>query len=480
MSSVKKNFAYQTIYEFLIIMLPFVTSPYISRVLGAEMLGKYSYTYSVANFFVIFAMLGIKNYGNRLIAMVRDDRDELNKVFSSIFCLHALVSILSICLYIFYISYVVEADFIYALIQIIFVISALFDINWFFFGMEKFKLTVTRNSIIKILTVFLIFIFVKTPSDLWIYILIMTSGAFISQSIVWLYLKRYVTFVKPNLGEVKKHIKPMLVLFIPVLAISLYKYMGKIMLGTMGTKTELGFFDNAEKVINIPLTIITAFGTVMLPRISNLVANGEKKQTNRYMLISMQWVLWFGIALTFGIAGVADVFAPIFWGEEFKESGILIMLFSISIPFIAFANIIRTQYLIPTHKDRKYISSILVGAIINIILNIILIPSFQAIGAVIAAVCAEASVCIVQVFVVRKDLAIKKYILSFVFFFIPGILMFFSLKIIENLMQPTVFCLIVQLIVGFLIYIVISLIYFILTKNEIVLNLFRKRKKSFK
>ena len=236
MSSVKKNFFYQSIYEVLIIILPLLTSPYIARVLGAEKIGIYSYTYSVAYYFMLIAMLGIKNYGNRAIATVRDDQDALNREFSNIFALHAVLSTIAIAAYIIYCFVFVQENRIYAFIQIFWVIGALFDINWFFFGIEKFKLTVTRNTVIKLITVASIFIFVHGKEDLWKYVFIMAAGNFISQSVVWVFLRNYVQFIKPSIEEMRKHFKPMVVLFIPVLAVSLYKYMDKIMLGAMCEK----------------------------------------------------------------------------------------------------------------------------------------------------------------------------------------------------------------------------------------------------
>ena len=169
MSSLKKNIAYQAVYELLLIALPLVTSPYIARVLGAEQLGIYSYTSSIAYYFQIAAMLGIKYHGTRQIAAVRDNPDELNSCFTSLFVVHVIMSVLMIISYSVYCMAFVKENATVAWIQGIFVIASLFDINWFFYGIEKFKITVTRNSIIKILTVVSIFCLVRDADDLWKY-----------------------------------------------------------------------------------------------------------------------------------------------------------------------------------------------------------------------------------------------------------------------------------------------------------------------
>ena len=477
MSKLKMNFIYQSAYELLIILLPLVTSPYISRVLGAEKIGIYSYTYSIANYFVLFAMLGIKNYGNRMVAKSRDNRDDLNKTFSSIFCLHALISVFVIFAYIFYALFIVKENRLYVFIQGTYVLGALFDINWFYFGIEKFKLTVTRNTIIKILTVVLIFTFVKSKNDLWIYVTIMALGSFISQSVVWFFLRKYVSFVKPTWKEVKIHLKPMSVLFIPAIAVSLYKVMDKIMLGSLATKTQVGFYENSEKIINIPMTIITAFGTVMLPRMSNMIAKGDNKETQKYIKISMKYIMFIAFALGFGIASISHEFVPVFFGNEFLVCGSLITALAITVPFIAFANIIRTQYLIPSCEDKIYIVSVFTGAIVNIIINLLLISRLQAMGTVIGTVFAEISVCVVQAFYVRKKLPIASYIRSFILFTIPGCIMYLVVRMIGNYMGASILTLVVEVVVGGVTYLLLGALYLLITKDEMIMSVTKKIKK---
>ena len=183
--SLKVNIIYQFLYEILIIFIPLFTIPYVSRVLGAENIGLFSYTYAVANYFVLFANLGIKNYGSRTIAMVRNNKEDLNRIFSEILSVHIVFSIIITFIYLVLLSFGVEDNQNIFLIQGIYVFAAIFDINWFFFGIEKFKLTVGRNTLVKILSVVLVFVFVKTQTDLWIYALILALSVFGGQSVVW-------------------------------------------------------------------------------------------------------------------------------------------------------------------------------------------------------------------------------------------------------------------------------------------------------
>lgn len=473
MASAKKNFAYQMVYELLILILPFITSPYIARVIGAEGLGIYSYTYTVANYFVLFAMLGIKNYGNRAIAQARDDQEKLNATFSNILLLHLLVSVLCCIIYVFY-SLFLSSEKIYALTQFAVVLGALFDISWFYFGIEKFKLTVIRNTIIKIFNVICIFVFVKNADDLWVYCLIMSIGGLLSQISLWIPLHNYVRFVKPDNSCMTVHLKPMLILFLPVIAISLYKYMDKIMIGLLSNKVQLGLYENAEKVINMPVSIIGSFGTVMLPKMSNLVTKSAEHAAFRYISQSMQYVMCLAFALTFGVGGIGQIFAPVFWGEEFTASGIVIMGLAVTIPFIAFANIIRTQYLIPHSRDKEYLSSVIVGAVCNILLNTLLIPSYGAMGATVGTIFAEASVCFVQAFVVRKELPVITYFKNSLLFFVTGIVMFVIVWCTGYLLGAAIGVLLLQVVIGAVFYSSIMLVFFI-RKNDPIMTSFLKK-----
>lgn len=476
-SSVKKNFAYQMIYEVFILLLPFLTSPYIARVIGAKGLGIYSYSYAIANYFVLFAMLGIKNHGNRIIAKSRENKDELNRAFSNIFAIHAVVSVVVCIAYVGYIF--IAEDKIYAIIQSAFVLSSVFDISWFYFGIEKFKLTVTRNSIIKILTVICVFSFVRDSDDLWVYCTIMSVGMLVSQLALWVPLKKYVSFVKPQRSQMFIHIKPMLILFIPTIAVSLYKYMDKIMIGSMNTKVQLGYYENAEKVINILMTVITSFGTVMLPKMSNLAAK-KSSEAIRYINMSMDFINCLAFGLAFGLAGVGSVFSVVFWGDEFETSGYIIMGLAATVPFIAFANVIRTQHLIPNSRDKEYVSSVCIGGILNLIINCLLITKYGAMGAMTGTIVAEASVCIIQAFVVRKDLPISKYLKDCLFYFIFGVAMFVTVFLIGKYMGTGIATLLVQIPTGAVMYIALCVLYMHQTHNSALENVMNKLKSKFK
>ncbi|WP_276210898.1 flippase [Heyndrickxia coagulans] len=466
MASVKKNFIYNSAYQILTIILPLITAPYISRVMGPSGVGTYSYTYSIANYFVLLAMLGVNNYGNRSIAMVRDNRAKLSETFWQIYYLQLFLSLIMAVLYIGFISLFDVNNFLIYILQFIYVISVAFDINWFCFGLEKFKLSVTRNTIIRLLITSAIFIFVKTNNDLWIYTLLMSLGTLVSQLVIWPFVLKNVDFVKPNFSKIKNHIKPNLILFIPVVAVSLYRIMDKIMLGLMSNTAEVGYFANTERVINIPMGLITALGTVMLPRMSNLAVNGAYEKSKDYIEKSMLFVVFLSSALSFGLAGISTIFAPWFFGEKFSEVSNLISYMSPAIIFSSWASVIRTQFLIPNCKDNIYIISVISGAVINILINLFLIPSYGALGAVIGSLFAEATVCFLQTIMVGKELYFIRYFKKSIIFILFGGIMFICIRNLSALVIKPVFTLLIQIFFGAVIYLGLSLVYFFFLKKN--------------
>lgn len=476
-SSIKMNFVYQLLYDVLIMILPFFTSPYIARVIGAEGLGIYSYYSSIATYFVLFSVLGLKNYGNRTIARCRDNSEELNKTFSNLLCLHLLISLVCSVVYLGCALTSDSRERIYVLIMTLQVLSGMFDISWFYFGIERFKLTVSINTVIKFLNLFCVFTLVKSQADLWVYCLIMAAGTLLSQVALWFPLRKYVKFVAPSLRGMFVHLKPMLILFVPSIAVSLYKYMDKIMIGSVSSKIQLGFYENAEKVINIPITVITSFGTVMLPKMSNMLAVKDQSESRRYLKVSMLYVMWMAYALAFGLAGVASVFAPVFWGTEFRLSGSIIIGLSITIPFMSFANVIRTQFLIPSGKDREFLVSVVSGAVVNLIINALLIPSMGSVGATIGTIAAEITVCIIQCFSVRKEIPLLSYFKQSVFFIAVGIVMMLLVHGIGIFVGETVIALFIQVICGGIVYITISGLYFWKTKEETFINMVNRARR---
>lgn len=465
-SSIKKNFIYNIFYQVLAIIVPLITSPYLARVLGAEKIGINTWTYSVVFYFMIFATLGVNNYGNRSIAYIRDDKDELSRKFWSIYSCQAFASTMVIFIYIIYLVYFANKYKLIASLQILYILGNAFDITWFFYGLEEFKITVARNSFVKIMGLVAIFIFVQTPNDLWKYTLIVSGTSFLGQIFLWPLVLKRIRFVRVRLCDMIPHIKPICVLFIPVLAISIFANMDKYMIGLMSNMSQTGFYENANKIIEIPKAVITALGTVMLPRTANLIATGNEEKSKVYIRNTMIYTILLGSAFVFGMAAVAETFSVIFWGEDFVTSGRLIAVMAPAILFSVFGNVIRTQYLIPRSKDKEYTISLLVGAIINFSINYMLIPKMGAMGASVATVISEFCMTFLQSFYVRKSLDIKNYLLDNYMFIVIGSIMFGVVKVIGNYLSVSIGTLLVMIISGALVYVCLIAILLKMSRKE--------------
>lgn len=459
MSSIKKNYFYNIVYQVLVLIIPLITAPYLARVIKASGVGAYSFTYSMVYYFMLFTLLGVNNYGNRTIAKVRDDKKKLSKTFWSIYLFQFLIGTIMLILYIIYVFIFCDKYKNIALIQTIFIISAILDINWFYFGLEEIKMTISRNLLVKLSSLLLLFIFVKHQNDLWKYTLIMSSMTALSQVLLWSFVRKKIDVVKVKWLDIKSHIKPNLILFIPVIAVSLYRIMDKIMLGMISNISEVGYYENAEKIINIPITLINALGIVMLPRISNLASKGEEKKIEDYIFKSIKFIMFLSSSMCFGLIAIGYNFAPLFFGHEFQKTGILIMLLAPILLFASFANVLRTQYLIPKEMDKIYIISVSLGALINLILNLIFIPKYASIGACFGTIAAEFMVMFYQAMAVRKKLDIKKYVKDIFPFLIKALTMFIVIYPLNYLDIHSFLRLLLQTTLGGILYLLFNFSY---------------------
>ncbi len=450
--SITKNYIYNLIYQILILILPLVTTPYISRVLGAENIGIYSYTLSIVTYFILFGSLGVALYGQREIAYYQKDKKKYSRIFWEIVILRTITMMISLVL--FYFIFVNGNQYqTYYKILILELIGNCIDISWFFQGLEEFKKTVIRNMIIKLISVISIFTFVKSQNDLRIYFWIYVLSTTIGNASLWLYLPKFLTKVKIKELHLFRHLKPTLGLFVPQIAVQVYTVLDRTMIGAIITdKSEVGFYDQSQKIIKLLMTIITSLGTVMLPRIANTFASGEKEKINEYMKKSFSMVFLLAFPMVFGIISVSRVFVPIFFGAGYDKVATLMNIISPIILFIGLSNVTGTQYLLPTKRQREYTISVIVGAITNIVMNACLIWKFGAIGASIGTVIAEFTVTIVQLYFVRKDFDFLQIIKISKNYVISSIAMFIGCIIIGNVVKSNMTSIIIQVIFGVGVY----------------------------
>lgn len=456
--SILKNYMYNMFYEILAIIIPLITTPYLSRILGAENIGIYSYTISITTYFILFGSLGIAMYGKREIAYVQSDIQKRTKTFYEIFFVRCIS--LTISLLIFYLSFCTKGEYkIYYIILLMEIIANMIDISWFFQGIEEFKKTVIRNTLVKIISVICIFLFVKTKNDLCNYFVIYVLSTFFGNITLWFYLPRFIKKIEMKSLHLKQHIKPTIMLFIPQVATQVYTVLDKTMIGTIiSDKSEVGYYEQAQKIVLLLTTIATSLGTVMMPRIASIYSKGKKETIIKYLKKSLTFVMMLSFPLFFGLCSISNKFVPLFFGYNYDKVSSLLCIISPVIVLIGVSNVTGIQYLLPTKQQNKYTISVIIGAFINFFLNLLLISKFESIGASIATVIAELCVTATQLYMVRNIFKIKDILkISYKFIF-SSLVMFLFSYVTGFLIKSNIISVIVQITISVIVYFVSLLI----------------------
>ena len=478
-----KNYLYNVSYQLLAMILPIVTLPYVSRILGATGLGTYSFSYSIVQYFTLISLLGVTMYGNREIARTFDTKKRTS-TFIEIYTFQFLTSFASLIVYLLFCYFFIKENQLIFYIQSIYIISCMFDISWFFMGLELFKKTVSRNMFTKILGTILIFTFVKKPSDLTLYVCILAISTLLGQLIMWSQLgseidkKQFFPTLKLTLKDKRfmNHLSGLMALFIPQIAIQVFTSMDKIILGLASSKAEVGFYDNANKIARMLMAIVTSLGTVMLPRMSKEISLGNAEKVDGYLKKSMAFMVLLSVPLMFGIAGISQTFVPVFFGPEFMKVTILLPIVSIIIFTIATNNVMGTQYLIPMGENKKYSISVILAAVVDIVFNLLFIVllNWKSVGAAISLVLAETTLLLSFAYFTREKLHLfltKEVIKSFA----AGIFMCIIVFAISILYQPSIVVLLAEIVLGGIIYLSLMLLFRSKVIND-SLMLIRNRK----
>ena len=467
--SVKKNFIYNSAYQIFLIIAPLISTPYLSRVLGPGGVGEFSYTYAIAAYFVMFATLGMSNYGVRTIAAVANDPERRSKTFCSVFVSQLVIAVPVFLVYLAYALVMPQGGTLIALLWSMYVFSGIVNISWLFFGMEDFAKATIINVATKALELIGIFTLIRSAQDVYLYCGIHSLALLLGFALLVPFARQYVSFSKPTWAEVKVHFLPNLKLFIPVIAISLYTTLNLVLLGAMSTMEQTGYFDYSEKMAKMPLAVITALGTVMLPHMSGLFASGKRDEGLALLDTSMWFMLAGGLAMAFGIAGIAPEFVPVFFGPGYEPCVPVMVVLAWVVPLICATNVIGAQYLLPMYRDSHYTISVCIGAVANIVLCLVLISQLGALGAAIGTVVAELVVLAVQAYYVREELPLLRYLRNAIPFVVIGVLMVMAIRGAAALLISTfgvsATTLIIEIAIGVLFFLLLSVVYCVVTKN---------------
>lgn len=476
-TSIKRNIVYNTFYQILTLVIPFVTAPYISRVIGAEGIGTYSYTLSIQTYFSMFAALGTASYGIREIARNREDEYKRSKIFWEIELLTIITTAICLILWMIVIGISNEHKILFIILTMN-LANTMFDISWFYAGMEQFKYTIIQNSIFKVLGVVALFIFIKEPNDLTLYVTIMSLSTLLGTMSMWIYLPKFLKKVKFKEFKIIPHFKETLIYFIPTIATSVYTVLDKTLIGLITKKPEEnGYYEQAIKIINMASAVtFTSLNTVLGSRNSYLFTEKKEDEVKSKINLSINYILFLGIGMVLGLIAVADKFVPTFYGIGYDEVSALIKILSPLIIVIGVSNCLGSQYYNPAGLRSESAKFIIIGACVNFILNLILIPIFMSRGAAIATVIAELTITLLYLKKCNGFYSLHLILKSGWKKLVAGTIMYITIFLINLIGFSDWITMILQISIGILIYSIILII----LKDEFtkqMLELIKKYKK---
>ena len=468
---VVRNYLYNAGYQILALIIPLITAPYISRTLKPHGVGIYADTNAWIQWFVLIASIGIALYGNREIAYVRDDKEKMSRTFWEIQIVKLVMTLVAyIALVIFLQIYTKYTWYIW--VQSINILAATLDISWLYMGLEDFKRTVIRNTGVKILSLALILTFVKTSNDVALYIFLTGFSILLGNLTLWPRLRIILTRVKLSSLRPLRHLKPSLALFVPQIATQIYLILNKNMLGIIVNSTAVGYYNNSDNLVKMVLALVTATGTVMLPHVASEFAKGNKEAINEMLYSSFDFVSFLSVAMAFGLAAVGLHGVPYFYGEGFAPVGPAIMIESAVIVIIGWSNAIGIQYLLPTDRVKEFSTSVIIGAVVNFILNFPLMELWGLRGAMVSTVLSEAMVTGYQFWTIRNDIEYKRLFTNIWKYLLSGLIMFIPVSWLDRNLHTGVFSILLEVVVGILVYLLMILILkpTILTKTKSLLK----------
>lgn len=477
--SLKKNIAISTIYQVLLIILPIITAPYVARVLGPDQSGIYDYTNSIQTYFAMFAALGTATYGAREIARVRNDAAMRSKLFWEIELMTVMTSTVCIIVWFLFIAFTPRYKVIY-LVLTMGLFSTMFDISWFFAGMEQFKYTVTKNAACKLIGVVLMFLFVKKQDDLLLYIIIITASTMIGNLTMWLYVPRFIQKVDFKTLSFRRHFRETLIYFVPSIATSVYTVLDRTLIGLItNNKAENGFYHYTMQIINMMKALtFSSLNMVLGSRIAYLFAEEKYDEIKERIRDSINYILFMGIGICFGLSGVAKRFVPIFLGPGYDRVIVMLMLMSPIVVIIGVSNCLGSQYYTPSGNRKLSAKFIIIGALVNLTLNLILIPRYWGYGAIVASLIAELVITVLYFRFCGGYLTADTLLREGWKKLTAGIIMFAVIKVIDRFIASDLIALLLEVAAGFTVYCIMILVLRDTFITEIVLDKILKKKRS--
>ena len=464
--NLKKNVVYNIVYQASVYITPLIVVHHTARILGPENSGRYSFVQSIVSYFILAATLGTTYYGQRTIAGNRNSIFERQQKFNEIVVLRLITTFIALLLYYGFVVPNVNNSELWAIAGIE-ITTVGFDISWFYQGLEEFGIIAFTNVLARLLSVFFIMLLVNARNHLTLYVLLYCAFQLLGLLAQWLFLPKYLERVKCKVvfPAMKKHLRIAAGLFVAQAAIQVYTVLDKTMIGLITqSNVQNGYYEEAQKLIRVLVAVSTSIGTVMASRVAFLSAEEKGKEINELLLFSFRIVSCIGFFIFVVLQLFSDQFVPLYYGPEYNGVVPLLKILSLQPIIIGFSSIVGMQYFVPTGKERYLTLSVIIGSLINIIMNFFLINRFQAFGAAAASVIAEICVTAVQICIGKKYLnlsqvpiIVARYMIMVIPVFLVGVWM--KTQLHEGLSS---------IIICFLICFVLYLLEMLLTKDTLI------------
>lgn len=469
---VVKNYIFNAGYQVMALLVPLITTPYISRVLNSEGIGIYSYTFSVVSYFTLCSILGTAIYGKKQIGILQDEPVERTKKFLDILSLRILTSAVVLVLYLLYVFLFADNKTV-AYLQSFYILGVMTDVSWLFQGMEDFERIAIRNFIFKFINVLLVFVFIKDEHDLWKYVLLLSLLTVIGNISIWPFLSKYLVKIHGYKIKPFDDIKLIMKLFIPAVATQLYTMIDKNMIGNITQDpSQNGYYEQAEKIVKMSLILITTIATVLLPKVSKAYSQNNHSDVKKYLHSAYNFAWFMGIPLMCGVVAISPILVPVFFGDGYEPVMIILPILSLLFIFMSFNQINATLFFISLERENVYLKFFAVGGVINIGLNLVFIPQAGAIGAAIGTVIGELIITILELAYIVKNqyVSIGELFGMSVKYIIAGAAMLVLLRTLISVMRVTAFNVFVLILLGVIAYFLMLVI----TKEKYVMKVLRK------
>ena len=457
--SVKRNYIYSLSYQIFSLIMPFITSPYIARILGPENVGTFSFISTYVSYFVLLGRLSIDLYGSRELSYVKNDLTKKSEVFWNLTLLNFTNLLIALLIYFTWLLIYKPVNGLFYALSSLTLFSSMLDITWLFSAHEEFGMIALRNFIVRIISVVSIFVFVKSPNDLVNYFLINLITPFVINASMLRYINRYVTFIKPTFLNAYKRYPKVLKISLPNLAVSVYAMLDKLLLGTISGNEYLGYYDYSKRIVAMALTVVSSMTPIMMVKMSGHFKNNDLSLVRGYVAKSFKFSVFSSVLIFSLLISAVPEFIPWFYGSNFSTTIKLIQILSPTIIAVAMGTVAGHQFLLSIGKENLLSLALVIGAVISFSLNILLIPRYDALGASLTSLVTEAAITIILYITISRYMDVKELFRQNYKFFLFSLAVIIPLRIIGTKMGPSVLTNLLQVALGTIIYLLLSLVF---------------------